>query len=135
MSSASSPVKAVLEEYVAGRVNAERVAVAVAAAYYGERGARSRERLRPVMDVIERAHPGVVELAATSDRPGFAVRLDERSFPREFEPALRAAVQAVLVGAQHALPLQNPAARTGSRDTGFVARLVTAIRHLFTAST
>lgn len=128
MSSASSPVRAVLQGYVAGRVKAERVVEAVAAAYYGDpkglpdgRGGRgTRDGLRPIMEIIERAHPGVIELAGTADKPGFAVRLAERPFPREFEPALRAAVEAVLGGAP------NP---------GLVARLFGAIRRLFTAST
>jgi hypothetical protein len=132
MSSASSPVRAVLEGYVAGRVKAERVVEAVAAAYYGARGLGPGDRLRPLMDVIERAHPGVVELAAGGDRTGFTVRLAERPFPKEYEPALRTAVDAVLagtasVGAQHAAPLRAP-------NPGLVARLVGAIRRFFTAS-
>jgi len=137
MSSASSPVKAVLEGYVAGRVKAERVVAAVAEAYYGDTGRGKRETWRPLMEIIERAHPGVIELAGTTDGPGFAVRLAERPFPQEFEPALRAAVDAVLVGARHAVPLPDPAVppRTvGLRNRGLVARLVTAIRRLFTAS-
>jgi hypothetical protein len=122
MSSATSPVRAVLEGYVAGRVKAERVVEAVAAAYYNrEQGAGSRERLRPLMDVIERAHPGTIELAGTAAKPGFAVRLAERPFPKEYEPALRAAVEA-------ALPLRTP-------TPGLVSRLFGAIRRLFTAST
>jgi hypothetical protein len=80
------------------------------------------------MEIIERAHPGVIELAGTAEKPGFAVRLAERPFPREFEPALRAAVETVLVRAQHAAPLRAP-------NPGLVARLVGAIRRLFTAST
>jgi hypothetical protein len=133
MSSAASPIRTVLEGYVAGRVKAERVVEAVAAAYYGEQGpkghgARSREQLGPILDIIERAHPGVIELSSTADKPGFAVRLAERPFPKEFEPALRAAVESALVGAQHAAPLRAP-------NPGFVARLFGAIRRLFTAST
>jgi hypothetical protein len=121
-------VSETLEGYVAGRVKAERVVEAVAAAYYGEeRGIGSRERLQPVMDVIERAHPGIVELTGSAEKPGFAVRLTNRPFPKEYEPALRAAVEAVLVEAQHAAPLRAP-------NPGLVARLFGAIRRLFTAS-
>jgi hypothetical protein len=129
MSSVSSPVKAILEGYVAGRVNAERVVAAVAEAYYGERGAGSRERLRSLMDVIERAHPGVVELAGTTDRPGFAVRVSERPFPKEYEGALREAVQLVLGKTESAAP------RSVLPAPGMWSRLYTAVRRFFTAST
>jgi hypothetical protein len=136
MSSAISPVRAVLESYVAGRVKAERVVEAVAAAYYGEGGRGKREGLKPLMDIIERAHPGVIELAGSGDKPGFAVRLAERPFPKECEPALRAAVETVLVGAQHAAPLHESApSAVAPANLGFVARLFGAIRRLFTAST
>ena len=136
-------VNETLEAYVAGRVQAERVVEAVAAAYYGEeRGVGSRERLRPLMEVVERAHPGVVELTGSTEKPGFAVRLTNRPFPKEYEPALRAAADAVLagapsVGAQHAAPLHGtaPARSAASPNPGFVARLFGAIRRLFSAST
>ena len=133
MSSAISPVRAILESYVAGRVRAEQVVKSVTMAYYLERGAESRERLRPVLNVIERAHPGMIELTSTAEKPGFAVRLGERPFPKDFEPALREAVEAVLAGsasagAQHAAPLRTP-------NPGLVARLFGAIRRLFNAST
>ena len=128
MSSATSPVRTVLEGYVAGRVKAERVVEAVAAAYYAKQGGGRGAWLRQLMDVIERAHPGVVELTSAAAPPGFGVRLATRPFPKEFEPALRAAVEASLVGAQHAAPLRAP-------TPGIVARLFGAIRRLFTAST
>ncbi len=121
-------VRETLEAYVAGRVKAERVVEAVAAAYYDKQGVGRGAWLRQLMDVIERAHPGIVELTGKTDKPGFGVRLAERPFPKEYEPALRAAVDAVLVGAQHAAPLR-------ARNPGFVARLFGAIRRLFTAST
>ena len=122
-------VRETLEGYVAGRVKAERVVEAVAAAYYG---GKKEGLLRPLMEVIERAHPGVVELTGTADRPGFGVRLAKRPFPKEYEAALRLAVDAALagapsVGAQHAAPLREP-------KPGFVARLFGAIRRLFSAS-
>lgn len=127
MSSASSPVKDVLEGYLAGRVPAERVVEVVAAAYYGERGAGRTEQMRPLMEIVERAHPGVIELVGTPDKRGFAVRLAERPFPKVYEPALRAAIEGLLGGAQHAAPLRAP-------SPGFVARVVGAIRRFFTAS-
>ncbi len=135
MSSASSPVRAVLEGYVAGRVKAERVAAAVAAAYYRETGQGKRETLRPLMEIIERAHPGVVELTGASERPGFGVRLAERPFPKEYEASLRAAVEAVLVGhVADTFPVSRvPPRPLGS--PGLVARLFGAIRRFFTAST
>ena len=43
MPSASSPVKDALESYVAGRVKAERLVVAVAAEYYRDAGRRGLE--------------------------------------------------------------------------------------------
>jgi hypothetical protein len=121
-------VSETLEGYVAGRVKAERVVEAVAAAYYEEQGARSREQLRPLMDVIERAHPGVVELAGTTDGPGFAVRVSERPFPREYEGAMREAVQVVLGKAECSAP------RSVLPAPGLLSRLYTAVRRLFTAS-
>jgi hypothetical protein len=134
MSSATSPVRAVLEGYVAGRVKAERVAAAVAEACYGERGAGSRERWRPLMDVIERAHPGVVELAGTTDRPGFAIRIAQRPFPKEYEAALREAAQVVLGKVDSAAP-GSSSFRAPPPAPGFLSRLYTAVRKLFTAST
>ncbi len=126
MSSASSPVRDVLEGYVAGRVKAERVVAAVAAAYYGpDAGSGMRDALRPIVDIIERAHPGVIELTGSESRPGFAVRLAERPFPKPHEAALRDAALGVL-GAYPASRLPPP---------GIVARLVTAVRRFFTAST
>jgi hypothetical protein len=121
--SSSSSVKETLEGFVAGRVKAERVVEAVAAAYYG--GTAKRERLKPVMEIIERAHPGVVELAGTADGPGFSVRLAERPFPKSLEVALRNAV-VVALGTQPATPTPQP---------GFWARAVRAVRRFFTAST
>jgi hypothetical protein len=124
MSSVTSPVKAVLEAYVAGRVTAERVVAAVAAAYYRDAGSGMREALRPVMEIVERAHPGVVELVGTAATPGFALRLTERPFPREYEGLLRDSVGRVL-GTLPASRLPHP---------GVWSRLYTAVRRLFTAS-
>jgi hypothetical protein len=124
--SSSSSVKETLEGFVAGRVKAERVVEAVAAAYYGrDAGGGMRDALRPVIEIIERAHPGVVELAGTSDGPGFSVRLAERPFPKGLDVALRNAV-VVALGTHPASPIAHP---------GFWARAVRAVRRFFTAST
>ena len=98
MPSGSSPVKEALESYVAGRVKAERLVIAVSAAYYRERGNGKGETLRPLMDVIDRASPGIVELGTVSEGPGFDIRLAERPFPKQYEGELRRAAEAVLSG-------------------------------------
>jgi len=103
----SSSVRQELEGFVAGRVRAERVVIAVAAAYYGERGNGKRETLRPLIDVIDRASPGIVELGIVAGGAGFEIRLAERPFPKEYAPELRRAAQAVLTG-------------LGNRDSGIV---------------
>jgi len=107
MPSASSPVKDALESYVAGRVKAERLVVAVAAEYYRDAGNGKRETLRPLIDVIDRASPGIVELGSAGGGPGFELRLAERPFPKQYEAALRQAAEAVLAG-------------SGKRETGNV---------------
>ncbi|MGH7671830.1 MAG: hypothetical protein ACREMC_02945 [Gemmatimonadales bacterium] len=126
MSSASSPVNEALAGYIAGRVKAERVVAVVAEAYYSrDTGSGMRDTLRPVIEVVERAHPGVVELTGTPARPGFAVRLGERPFPKEYEALLRDAV-GVVVGTLPASRIPHP---------GILARIAAAIRRVFTAST
>src|SRR2546426_11311169 len=104
MPSESSPVKEALESYVAGRVKAERLVVAVAAEYYRDalnpkglpNGRGKREMLRPLIDVIDRASPGIVELGTVQGGSGFDVRLAERPFPKQHEPELRRAAEAGL---------------------------------------
>jgi hypothetical protein len=127
-SSATSSIKQTLEAYLAGRLKAERVVGAVAEVYYGDGGKGKREGLRPLMEVIERAHPGVVALAGTpgGERPGFTVQLAERPFPKEYEAALRRAAEAVVGSA--------PEAARGAPEVGWLGRLVGAIRRLFSAS-
>src|SRR6266852_712044 len=106
MPSGSSPVNEALEAYVAGRVKAERLVVAVAAEYYRDTrnpkglpdGRGKRETLRPLIDVIDRASPGIVELGTATGGPGFDVRLAERPFPKQYEAQLREAAEAVLAG-------------------------------------
>src|SRR5256885_7879015 len=127
----SSSVRREVEAFVAGRVKAERLVIAVAAAYYREAGNGQRETLRPIIDVIDRASPGIVELGIVPGGAGFEVRLAERSFPKEYESELRRAAEAVLrggndVGAQHAAPLPESSPR-GS----LIARIVSAVRRLF----
>jgi hypothetical protein len=78
------------------------------------------------MDVIERAHPGIVELASSGSRPGFVVRLAERPFPKKLESELRQAVIETL-GAGRSLPA-SPVPLPG-----FFTRIVRAIKKLFNA--
>ena len=96
----SSSVRQDLEGFVAGRVKPERVVIAVAAAYYGERGNGKRETLRPLIDVIDRASPGIVELGIVAGGAGFEIRLAERPFPKEHEVELRNAAEMVLSGCE-----------------------------------
>src|SRR4029077_12091348 len=98
MPSASSPVKDALESYIAGRVKAERLVVAVAAEYYRDARNGKREGLRPLIDVIDRASPGIVELGMVQGGSGFDVRLAERPFPKQYEAQLREAAETVLWG-------------------------------------
>ena len=122
-------VKEELEGFVAGRVKAERVVTAVAGEYYAQRGVGRGAWLGPLMDVIERAHPGIVELTGSTDKPGFAVRLANRPFPKEYESALRQAVQAAL--SQEVAPTPHVPRPTPS----LLSRLYSAVRRFFTAST
>src|SRR5260370_11270943 len=95
MSSASSPVSDALAGYVAGRIKPERVVITVAAAFYGARGGGERRALQPLIDVIDRASPGIVELGSVAGGVGFEIRLAERPFPRQYEAALRRAAETV----------------------------------------
>jgi hypothetical protein len=122
MSSATS-VRQALEAYLAGREQAETVIAAVAAAYYRDGKPGTRERLRPVLDVIERAAPGSVELLRSDVRAGFHIKPGARHFPPSHEPELRAAVEEVLRNS-------GPRADTAARP-GFLTRLARAIRGLF----
>ena len=133
MPSASSPVKDALESYVAGRVKAERLVIAVSAAYYRETGNGKRETLRPLIDVIDRASPGIVELGSADGGPGFDLRLAERPFPKEHEAALRRAAEAVLSGGEmRDAGWVNPAAAT--HPSSRISHLVSWIRRLFRGS-
>ena len=123
MSSATS-VRDALEGYIAARLPAEQLVGMVAAEYYREQGTGSREQLRPLMEIIERAHPGFVALFGSVDKPGFAVRVAERPFPKRHEAELRQAVQAVLSVGFAGPSLPAP---------GLVSRILRAIRRVFSA--
>jgi len=101
-------------------MSAENVVATVAAAYYREQGAGSREQLRPLIEVIERAHPGVVALSGTAEKPGFAVRLAERPFPKRYEADLREAVQGLVTAPGSLLPAPS-----------LLTTIVRAIRRVF----
>ena len=131
MSSASSPVRQTLEGYVTGRVKAERVVAAVVTAYYRERSGGKGETLRPVVAVIERAAPGVVELAGAAGGSGFEVRLAERPFPAAFEVELKRAAEAALLGDW---TWEQPGMGQGERGRGLLSRILGAVRRMFTAS-
>ena len=120
----TSPVRDVLEAYLAGRVKAERLVITVTTAYYGkDGGSGKRDGLGPVIEVIDRASPGIVELGTVQGGAGFEVRLAERPFPKQHEADLRRAAAAVL-----------GRGTTERYDASLIRRLVAAVRRLFTAS-
>jgi hypothetical protein len=126
MSSGTSAVKDVLAGYLAGRVPADRLAAAVAGAYYGEGGGK-REGLRGVIEVLERGAPGSVELVRVDGGVGFDIKPGPRAFVAPDEAALRAAVEAAL---------QDWGRGTGETGRveappGLLDRLVRALRRLF----
>ena len=114
-------------------MSAERLVGVVAAAYYSGHGARSREQLQPLMEIVERAHPGVVQLSAAANRPGFEVRLADRPFPKRHEAELRQAVQALLVGGGD-VPTRSPTLSSPISRPGLLSRIAAAIRRVFRSS-
>jgi len=134
MSSAASSINDVLAAYVAGREKATRVVAVVAEAYYREAKGK-REGLRPVMDVIERAAPGLVELVGSPGKPGFEIRLAQREFPKAYEADLRRAVEAALAGGGKRETVDVTPVGTTEGKTSFVSRLFAAVKRMFTAST
>src|SRR5690349_24765907 len=115
-----SSTKETLAEYVGGRIKADRLVAAVAATYYRDRKALKGEGWRELIAVIERGAPGVVELAA-ADGKGFEIKLAERPFPSQYEPALRAAAQKALAETPASI---TPEATTPAPTRGFFGRIV-----------
>jgi len=76
--------------------------------------------------VIERAAPGVVELARSEAGAGFEIKPAERPFPERYEGELRGAVQAAL-GELPSTPSAPPPA------PGLMRRLLGAIQRFFSA--
>ena len=105
--------------------------IAVATAYYGREGVRGiRDGLGPLIEIIDRASPGVVELGGVAR--GFDIRLAERSFPKQYEPELRRAVEAYLASHRTTGLISVPPPVAPS--AGVLSRIVGAIRRLFRAS-
>ncbi|HVH09524.1 MAG TPA: hypothetical protein VM736_06985 [Gemmatimonadales bacterium] len=137
-----SSVREVLEGFVAGRVPADQVVIAVATAYYGDGVGRPRDALRPLIEVIERGAPGIVELTSVAAGPGFEIRLAERSLPEPEAVELRQAARACLASGAElpratpraASPSERASQASGVPRPGVVARLVAAVRRLFTVS-
>jgi hypothetical protein len=128
-SSSSSATRALLEGFVAGRVPADRLVPAIAAEYYRAVDRRQREALQPVIEVIERAAPGIVKLSRTEGGAGFDIGLAGRPFSEAHATELRRAVESVLAGwwgGTGASPQAAP---------GFWSRLLRRVRGLFSAST
>src|SRR5262245_12113485 len=121
-------VDSLLADYAAGRVTAQELVGMVARAYYGDGGRGTRDGLKPIMDLVERAHPGVVELSSTENGPGFSMRLAERPFPKRYEAELRQVVTEVLGGTAVTRP-SSPVPRPN-----LFTRVFRAIRRVFSAS-
>jgi hypothetical protein len=126
----SSPVRDALESYVAGRIKAERLVIAVSTAYYGDMRNGTRETLQPLIDVIDRASPGIVELGSADGGPGFALRLAERPFPPQHEAGLRRAAENYLGRGEAG----RTAGEGGTARLDFASRLLAAVRRLFAPS-
>ena len=129
----SDVARQALADFLEGRAKAERVVAAVAEACYrsGARRDSAREGLRPVLDVIERAAPGVVALARTEGGAGFDIRLAERPFPKQYEAELRQASAAVLAR----MGERGGVETTPGGAPGLLGRMLRAVRRLFSAST
>ena len=110
-------------------MTAQQLVGVVAAAYYGARDSVLGTRLKPLVEIIERAHPGVIALTGSIEKPGFAVHLAERPFPRRYEAELRQGVEAVLAVGTADVPGPQPRAPS----PGFITRIVAAIRNIFSA--
>jgi hypothetical protein len=143
-SSASSPARAALEDFVAGRLPADRLVAAVTGRFYGAAGRGEKEALRPVVELAERAAPGVVSLERKEGGAGFDVRAVERTFPEASLEALRGAVQAALAASwtdpvtttpQPAASARTPNPEPPSQPRrSWLGRVIGAVRRLFSAS-
>lgn len=126
-----SSTRDVLAGYVEGRIKADRLVATVAATYYRERKALRGDGWRELIAVIERGAPGVVELSASEgEGKGFEIRLAERPFPAQYEPALKAAAQKALSETPGGLTAEG-AGSTGQPPRGFFGRLVDRVRAIF----
>jgi hypothetical protein len=83
-----------------------------------------------LIDVIDRASPGIVELGTVQGGSGFAISLAERPFPKQHEQELRRAAEAYLGRVEAG----RTAGEGGRVEPGFVSRIVAAVRRLFTQS-
>lgn len=140
MPSASSPARRALEDFVAGRIPADRLVAAVAGRFYGAAGKGEKEALRPVIELAERSAPGVVSLKKNDGGAGFDVQPLERLIPEESLAALRGAA-ATALAASWADPVvtERPAAqpqgpKPEARGPSWFSRVVSAVRRLFSAS-
>ena len=134
MSSASS-ARGLLEAFAAGRATPERAVAALAAAYYA-RPAAAPVALRALIGIVERAAPGMVELAARDGGPGFDVRPVGRPFPAAAEAELRQAAAALLATEWGTSPVMAAAAAGAGApaDVGWWSRVVRAVRRFFSAA-
>jgi hypothetical protein len=129
---------------VAGRLAADRLVATVAGRFYGAAGRGEKEALRPVVELAERAAPGVVSLERREGGAGFDVKVVERTFPEDSVAALRG-VAAAALAASWADPQPespSPQPKSLSPDPGprspspsWLGRVVHAVRRLFSAST
>lgn len=132
--SSDSSVRDLLEAFAAGRVPAERAATALAAAYYA-RPTAAPAALRELIGIVERAAPGIVELAARENDPGFDVRPVGRPFPAAVEPELRRAAEALLASGWNAgLAPEGRAPPSAAGGGAWWDRLLRAVRRLFSAT-
>jgi hypothetical protein len=100
-------------------------------AYYREGQGGKRDALRPVINVIERAAPGVVALAAAGDTPGFRVQLAERSFPERYADELRLAAGVALREWSPDAVSSPPPAPPSAPAPRLLHRLLVVIRRVF----
>lgn len=122
-----SSTKETLAGYLEGKVKADHLVAAVAATYYRERKSLKGEGWRELIAVIERGAPGVVELAAAEGK-GFEIKLAERSFPAQYEGALKAAARKALAETPAGISTE---AAAPAPTKGFLARIVDRVLGMF----